>query len=90
MAQNKSDRANKDVRFYRAAYRWIGIGIEFCLVIGAFVFVGYLLDQREGTTPGWMILGFLVGFGIELYTMIKRAQSTERELDDSDQSEPRT
>lgn len=52
----------------------MGVGFEFLFVIGLCVGAGYWLDQLEGTTPGWMILGFFVGFGIMLYMMVQRAR----------------
>ena len=71
-----------DSSFYRAAFRWMGVGFEFCLVIGAFVFVGYWLDKIEDTSPGWMILGFFVGFAVMMYVVIKRAKLTEKEFEE--------
>ena len=72
-----------DATFYRAAFRWMGIGVEFCLVIGMFVFGGFWLDKLENTSPGWMILGFFVGFGVMMYIIIKRAQATQDEMDNA-------
>ncbi|MCI0498258.1 MAG: AtpZ/AtpI family protein [Planctomycetales bacterium] len=79
-----------DARFYRAAFRWMGIGLEFCIVIGFFMFIGYWLDVWEGTTPGWMILGFFVGFGFMMYTIVKRAKLTEKELDQDEGQDDET
>lgn len=70
-----------DGRFYRGAMRWMGVGFEFLIVIGLCVGAGYWLDQVEGTRPGWMILGFFVGFGIMLYMMIQRARRDAAEED---------
>lgn len=76
---SRKDRMGSDQRFYKGAQRWMGIGIEFALVIGICAFLGYKLDEVEGTSPGWMILGFFVGFGIMFYTMVKRAKREEKE-----------
>lgn len=57
----------------------MGVGIEFCLVIGIFCLIGYFLDKKEGTSPGWMIMFFFIGFGIMIYTMLKRAKRDEEE-----------
>lgn len=57
----------------------MGVGIEFCLVIGTFCLIGYFLDKKEGTGPGWMIIFFFIGFGIMIYTMLKRAKKDEEE-----------
>ena len=76
-----------DAAFYRAALRWMGIGIEFCLVIGVFVFVGYWLDKLEDTSPAWMILGFFAGFGVMMYIIVKRAQVTQKEFEEQRERE---
>ena len=75
----KERRFAADGRFYRGAMRWMGIGFEFLIVVGMFVFGGYWLDKAEGTSPGWMILGFFIGFGMMLYIMIQRARKEEAE-----------
>jgi F0F1-type ATP synthase assembly protein I len=90
MARKRKDQPT-DATFYRAAFRWMGVGVEFCLVIGFFVFGGFCigffvfggfwLDKLENTSPGWMILGFFVGFGVMMYIIIKRAKLTEQEFD---------
>ena len=76
-----------DGRFYRGGMRWLGVGLEFLIVIGLCVWGGYKLDQIEGTAPGWMILGFLVGFGIMLYIVIQRARRDEAEEQAEKESE---
>lgn len=77
-----------DATFYRAAFRWMGVGFESCLVIGFFVFIGYWLDKLEPkTAPGWMILGFFIGFGVFMYMIIKRAQRTEKDLEEQEQED---
>lgn len=77
----KKKRFAADSRFYRGAMRWMGVGFEFLIVIGVFVAGGYWLDEWEGTRPGWMILGFFVGFGIMLYIMIQRARKEQAQED---------
>ena len=81
MARNRKDQPT-DSSFYRSAFRWMGVGFEFCLVIGFFVFIGYWLDKLEDTSPGWMILGFFVGFAVMMYIIIKRAKMTEQEFEE--------
>jgi F0F1-type ATP synthase assembly protein I len=78
MSQNKK-RFAADSRFYRGAKRWMGVGFEFLIVVGLCVWGGYWLDKVEGTSPGWMILGFFVGFASMLYMMIQRARRDEAE-----------
>ena len=76
MAVSRKKRFSDD-SYYRGAFRWMGVGIEFCIVVGFFCFIGYFLDKLEDTSPGWMILGFFVGFGVMLYIMVKRSQKDD-------------
>lgn len=92
MVVSRKKRFSDDT-YYRGAFRWMGIGIEFCLVIVFFCLIGYFLDKLEDTSPGWMILGFFVGFGVMLYTMVKRSQKDESDSnanddDDDDDVQP--
>ncbi|MBC8379098.1 MAG: AtpZ/AtpI family protein [Planctomycetes bacterium] len=85
MARRWKDQPT-DASFYRAAFRWMGVGFEFCLVIGFFAFGGYWLgklDTQDTSTAG-MILGFFVGFAIMMYIIVKRAKLTEQELDEDE------
>lgn len=86
MAVSQKNR-HSDASFYRGAFRWMGVGIEFCLVVGAFCVIGYFLDRWEGTRPGWMIVGFFVGFGLMLYSLIKRAKSSQDQMDADDRDQ---
>jgi F0F1-type ATP synthase assembly protein I len=74
-------------QYYRGAMRWMAIGIEFAIVCGMCAAVGYWLDTLEGTQPGWMILGFFVGFGIMVHTMLKRAQKSNEEIEKDSKSQ---
>lgn len=59
-----------------SALRWMRVGFECCWAIGFFVFIGCWLDKVEDTSPGWMILGFFIGFGPDPNeSMISQAQS---------------
>ncbi|MCF7954387.1 MAG: AtpZ/AtpI family protein [Phycisphaerae bacterium] len=57
----------------KISFRWMGIGIEFLVVVGIFSGIGYFLDKKSNTSPGFLIFGFFIGFITMLYTMIKRA-----------------
>ncbi len=57
----------------RDSFRWMGIGVEFCIVVGGATWLGHWLDTLSKTSPGFMIMGFFAGFIWMLYTMIKRA-----------------
>ncbi|MBL7214341.1 MAG: AtpZ/AtpI family protein [Phycisphaerae bacterium] len=89
MARRRKDQPT-DSSFYRAAFRWMGIGFEFLFVIGFFVFIGFWLDKLENTSPGWMILGFFIGFAVMMYIVVKRAKITERELDEDEGQDDET
>ena len=67
----------EDDSYYHGAFRWMGVGFEFCVVVGFFCLIGYFLDKLENTSPGWLIVGFFVGFGVMFYMMIKRAKKDE-------------
>ena len=69
---DKKEELQKE-EWQQISVRWMGIGIEFTVVVGIFSWLGYYLDEKGGTSPGFLIMGFLVGFSIMLYTMIKRA-----------------
>ena len=71
-----------DAAFYRGAFRWMSVGLEFCLVISLFAFGGYWLGKldRQDTSTAGMVLGFFVGFGVMMYILVKRAKQTERDL----------
>lgn len=71
----------EDNSYYRGAFGWMGVGIEFCLVVGVFCVIGYFLDKWEDTSPGWMVMGFFVGFGVMLYNIIRRARKSSEEMD---------
>lgn len=67
----QDDRDNEE--FGRSAIRWLGIGIEFVIVVGGCAWLGWLLDKWQDTDPGFMIMGFLAGFVRMLHVMLRRA-----------------
>ena len=69
---DKKEQLQKE-EWQQISVRWMGIGIEFTVVVGIFSWLGYFLDEKGGTSPGFLIMGFLVGFSVMLYTMINRA-----------------
>jgi len=75
-----------DDSYTHGAFRWFGIGFEFCIVVGFFCVIGYFLDTLENTSPGWLIMGFFVGFGVMFYNMVKRAKKEDdsQKADDDD------
>ena len=67
----KDEKKQND--FVESSARWLGIGIEFVVVVGLFTWIGYKLDKLQNTEPGFMIMGFLVGFGRMIYIMLRKA-----------------
>ena len=49
-----------------------GIGIQFTVVLLAFLFGGKWLDDRLGTEPWLLMGGVFVGFGLSLLWMLRR------------------
>lgn len=45
------------------------LGIQFVLVFGLFVFLGYFADDKLGTLPLFFLLGVLVGFAAAFYQL---------------------
>ena len=52
-----------------------GIGIQFTLVLLAFLFGGRWLDQRLGTEPWLLLAGVFLGFGLSTLWMFRRLQA---------------
>ena len=67
----KQSQDDKDWR--RLSVRWMGVGIEFCIVVLGFTGLGYMADKWLDSEPGFLIIGFFIGFAVMLYSMIKRA-----------------
>lgn len=49
--------------------RFSHVGIQFVLVFGFFVFLGFKADEWAGTVPLFTILGVLVGFAAAFYQL---------------------
>lgn len=72
--ETKPDQDDQDKQnWQQISARWMGIGFEFIFVVGGFSWLGNLLDKKSDTSPGFLIMGFFVGFITMLYIMIKRA-----------------
>ena len=68
-----TDEKSERKEMEESSLRWLGVGIEFCVVVVLCTLFGNWLDGKWGTSPGFLILFFLFGFGGMLYSMIKRA-----------------
>jgi F0F1-type ATP synthase assembly protein I len=49
-----------------------GLGVQFVVVILAFLFAGKWLDSRLGTSPWLLILGVFVGAAASMYGMYRK------------------
>jgi len=49
-----------------------GMGVQFVVVLLAFLFLGKWLDARLGTSPWLLILGVFVGAAASIYSMYRR------------------
>lgn len=56
-----------------------GIGIQFAVVLVAFLFAGKWLDDRLGTEPWLLMAGVFVGFGLSVFWMYRRLVLGDRE-----------
>jgi F0F1-type ATP synthase assembly protein I len=54
--------------------RYSSLGVEFTLTFLLPLGVGFWLDGKAGTRPGFMLLGGAVGFAVGLWRLIKQAR----------------
>lgn len=59
--------------------RLAGIGIQFGVVLVAFLFAGKWLDDRLGTEPWLLMAGVFVGFALSVLWMYRRLMVRDRE-----------
>lgn len=55
--------------------RYSGLGVQFAAVVGLFALAGRWLDGRLDTSPWLLLAGVFLGFGLGLYSMIKKMPS---------------
>jgi F0F1-type ATP synthase assembly protein I len=53
-------------------YRYSGLGLAFAATVGLFALIGRWLDGRWGTSPWFLLGGVFLGFGLGLYSMLKK------------------
>ena len=56
-----------------------GIGIQFAIVLVAFLLAGNWLDERLGTEPWLLLAGVFLGFGLSVFWMYRRLMVRDRE-----------
>ena len=55
--------------FWRDVGLYSTLGLNLAMMVGAGFYIGWRLDRYYGTTPRWILAGFLTGLGLGLYTM---------------------
>jgi F0F1-type ATP synthase assembly protein I len=75
MQQINNMKQDNDRRNYT---RWLGVGIEFCGVMGIFCYIGYKADEAFNSSPWFLLTGFFVGFAGMFYTIIKEGRHIGR------------
>jgi F0F1-type ATP synthase assembly protein I len=72
-------RSDEERARAREAGRYLGVGLQFAGSIVLFLFIGYWLDQRLGTTPLLLIVGVFVGAGAGFYSLYRQLVIVPRE-----------
>jgi F0F1-type ATP synthase assembly protein I len=62
----------------RGYFRWLGIGVEFCGVLGVFCYIGFKIDERFGTSPLFLIISFFFAFTGMFYLILKETRDIWR------------
>jgi hypothetical protein len=55
-----------------AAGQYAGLGLQFAMAVGLFLWLGWVADHRLGWTPVLTIAGAFVGAGGGFYSMYRR------------------
>jgi len=58
--------------------RYSGLGVQFAATVGVFALLGRWLDGRLGSSPACLLAGVFLGFGLGLYSMVKKFPSASR------------
>ena len=58
--------------------KWLGIGIEFCGVLGLFSYIGYRLDKVFNSSPVCFLASFAIGFAGMFYLILKQTRDVWR------------
>jgi F0F1-type ATP synthase assembly protein I len=71
---------------FKNVYTWMSVGIEFAIIVLFFTFLGKYLDKFQDTYPGFMIMGFFLGFAVEMNIILRRAGVIKSKKDKNDKS----
>jgi F0F1-type ATP synthase assembly protein I len=64
--------------------QYAGFGLQFAVAVGFFLWVGWKVDGRLGTTPWLTILGAFVGGGAAFYSLYRHLVLDARAERDKD------
>jgi len=67
--------------------RYSSLGAEFTLTFLIPLAIGYWLDTKAGTVPGFMLLGGAIGFGVALWRLVRQGRESQRELAGEEEEE---
>ncbi|HUS91834.1 MAG TPA: AtpZ/AtpI family protein [Phycisphaerae bacterium] len=67
--------------------RYATVGIEFLVVFLAFFAGGWLLDKLFGTSPGFTVLGGIVGFGAAFYRITRQGWGILKDANPDEQDD---
>lgn len=63
----------------REMMRYAILGVEFAVIVTAFVYGGFLLDKKLGTRPVFVLVGMVLGFAGGMYRFIRVARDYQQE-----------
>ncbi|MCJ7544914.1 MAG: AtpZ/AtpI family protein [Phycisphaerae bacterium] len=64
----------------RSLLRHASLGVEFTVIFLVPLGVGFWLDGKEGTRPGFMLLGGAIGFALGLWRVVRQARQVQKDL----------
>ena len=63
----------------RGMFRHSSAGVEFIVVFGLFLGIGFWVDRALNTLPGFMLLGGCIGLGAALNRLLRQTRQFRRQ-----------
>lgn len=63
----------------RGILRYSSAGVEFIVVFGIFLGIGFWVDRALNTLPGFMLLGGCIGLGTALNRLLRHTREFRRQ-----------
>jgi F0F1-type ATP synthase assembly protein I len=82
--QPAGDRESARTRRQGAAYQGAFEAVTAILIAGL---AGYFADEHFGTSPRYLILGFLIGFGSFVLRLVRLGRAMQSGSEDEDSTE---